>query len=132
CAWTVPPSVAHTMGAPGSPACTPATVTAASNQPPVANPGGPYSTTTGTVQFDGNGSSDPDGNLPLTYAWTFGDGSTGTGAQPSHAYAANGTFTVTLTVTDSRGAASSPASTTATVTLPQSSVVFSGAGSIAS
>src|ERR1043166_937280 len=101
------------------------------NRPRVATPGGPYSTARGTLQFDGSGSSDPDGNLPLTYAWTFGDGGTGTGAQPSHTYTATGSYTVTLTVTDSRGAASSPASTTASVTLPQSGAVFSGAGSIA-
>jgi PKD repeat protein len=99
------------------------------NQPPVANPGGPYSTTTATVQFDGSGSSDPDGDLPLTYAWDFGDGSTGTGAQPSHTYAASGTYTVTLTVTDSRGAASPAASTTASVGQPTSSVVFTAGDS---
>src|SRR5919108_1496360 len=52
-----------------------------SNQPPVAVPGGPYSGLD-TVRFDGSGSSDPDGNLPLAYQWSFGDGQTGKGAKP--------------------------------------------------
>ena len=84
--------------------------------PPVAVPGGPYQGEAGTaVQFDGSGSSDPQGNTPLTYAWDFGDGATGTGAKPTHTYAANGTYTVTLTVTNTKGVASAPATTTATV-----------------
>jgi PKD repeat protein len=84
------------------------------NQAPTAAPGGPY-LSQGTVAFDGSASSDPDGHLPLTYAWAFGDGATGTGATPSHTYATNGVYTVTLTVTDARGLASAPASTTASI-----------------
>ena len=85
--------------------------------PPVAQVGGPYTSTDGTgqVAFDGSASSDPQGDLPLTYAWSFGDGGTGTGATPTHAYAANGTYTVSLVVTDANGDASAAASTTATV-----------------
>lgn len=86
--------------------------------PPTADPGGPYTSDSGTVAFDGSASSDPGGNLPLTYAWNFGDGATGTGAKPSHTYAATGTYTVKLTVTNSLGTSSAPASTTATVTVP--------------
>jgi len=96
------------------------------NQPPTANPGGPYASEN-SVTFDGSLSSDPENQLPLSYAWNFGDGSTGTGVNPTHVYAANGTYTVTLTVTDNRGAVSAPATTVASIgnTLP---VVSAGSG----
>ena len=88
---------------------------AATNHPPTAAPGGPYSGTEGSaVSFTGSGSSDPDGDA-LTYAWSFGDATTGTGIAPSHTYGDNGSYSVTLTVTDARGAASAPATTTATI-----------------
>ncbi len=84
------------------------------NQPPTADAGGPYSGTAGVaVQFDGSGSSDPDGTI-ASYAWEFGDGNTGTGVNPSHTYAAAGSYTVTLTVTDDVGASAS-ATTTAQI-----------------
>jgi PKD repeat protein len=86
------------------------------NQAPVADPGGPYSGAAGTaIQLDGSGSSDPDGDTPLTYAWELGDGSTATGVAPTHTYGAAGTYTVSLVVTDSRGLASEPSTTTATI-----------------
>ncbi len=50
-------------------------------------------------------STDPEGDLPLSYAWSFGDGATATGAAVSHTYTAAGTFSATATVTDARGAA---------------------------
>jgi PKD repeat protein len=72
----------------------------ANNHPPVAVAGGPYSGGTGLeIQFNGTGSSDPDGNN-LTYAWDFGDGGTATGATPTHAYAFANNYLATLTVTD--------------------------------
>ena len=87
------------------------------NQPPVANPGGPYTGTVGVaLKFDGSRSSDPDGTI-ASYSWSFGDGTTGSGATPSKTYSAAGTYTVRLTVTDNQGATAS-ATTTATINPP--------------
>ena len=112
--------VATTPGCDNNGRTPPASVTQldpppASNQPPVANAGGPYSAAVGApVTLDGSASRDPDGSI-ASYAWNFGNGTTGSGAAPSATYATAGTFTVTLTVTDNRGA-TSQASTTVTVT----------------
>lgn len=69
----------------------------AANNPPVANPGGPYTSVIGSA--DGSGSFDPDGD-PLIYRWNFGDGATGTGVSPHHVYGVPGTYILTLTVND--------------------------------
>ena len=58
------------------------------------------------VNFNGSGSSDPDGSI-VSYAWTFGDGGAGSGVAPSHTYANPGSYTATLTVTDNSGATGS-------------------------
>jgi PKD repeat protein len=78
------------------------------NQPPVAVAGA--SPTSGAaplaVNFDGTGSSDPDGDA-LTYAWDLdGDGAFDDAsiARPTHTYAQPGTYSVKLQVTDARGA----------------------------
>jgi large repetitive protein len=114
--YTVTLTVTDVNGRSSAPATTSATIGAGPNQAPLANPGGPYYANPGTaVQLDGRASSDPDGNLPLTYAWSFGDGTTGTGATPAHVYATTGTYSVTLTVTDAKGLRSAPASSTVTV-----------------
>lgn len=49
--------------------------------------------------FDGSQSVVHD-NLPLSYAWDFGDGSYATGAAPTHQYSERGNFTVSLIVDD--------------------------------
>ncbi len=74
------------------------------NQPPTADPNGPYTGSEGSpVDFDGTGSSDPDGDT-LAFDWDFGDSSTGTGPTPSHIYIDNFTsYSVCLTVTDPGG-----------------------------
>jgi len=91
---------------------------APANNPPVADAGGPYSGEAGTtlVQFDGSGSSDPDGDT-LTFAWNFGDGAEATGMMPTHTYSAAGNFQVSLVVSDGK-ASSDPAHATATITAP--------------
>jgi glucose/arabinose dehydrogenase len=91
----------------------------ATNNPPTAvataNPtSGPAPL---TVQFNGSGSSDPDGDA-LSYSWDLnGDGTYGdsTAANPSFTYTTAGTYPVTLRVTDARGASSVSAPVTITV-----------------
>jgi PKD repeat protein len=76
------------------------TVVEPPNQPPTADPNGPYVGAVGSaIVFDGAASSDPD-NDPLTYAWDFGDGDMATGATPSHTYSDAGIYDVCLTVND--------------------------------
>jgi len=96
------------------------------NRPPVAAPGGPYSGAAGAmIQFDGSGSSDPDGDA-LLFHWEFGDGSSGSGASPTHAYAIGDVFAVTLTVTDTGyGPLSHSAQTTAYITPVTRVLVYS-------
>jgi PKD repeat protein len=70
------------------------------NRAPTADAGGPYSGALNiAINFDGRGSSDPDGNT-LTFDWDFGDGTDGMGSTVLHAYDAADTYNVTLTVTD--------------------------------
>ncbi|MDF1565123.1 MAG: PKD domain-containing protein [Deltaproteobacteria bacterium] len=81
-----------------------ATITVADNLAPVADAGVDLFAAVGeVVNFDGTGSSDPDGTI-VGYAWDFGDGApAGSGPTVSHTYGSNGVYTVTLTVTDDRG-----------------------------
>ena len=76
------------------------TVTA-DNNPPTANPGGPYSGLTGIpLSLSGSASSDPDAGQTLSFAWDLGDGSLGSGAILNHTYTVPGNYIVSLTVTD--------------------------------
>jgi glucose/arabinose dehydrogenase/Ca2+-binding RTX toxin-like protein len=72
-----------------------------------------YGPTPLNVAFDGSGSSDPDGDTPLTYLWDFdGNGTTDqttSTATTSRTYDAAGTYTAALKVRDARGALSAPA-----------------------
>jgi hypothetical protein len=56
-----------------------------------------------TVQFDTDGTYDPEGD-PLTFSWDFGDGESSTTIHPSHNYESPNndpiSFTTTLTVRD--------------------------------
>ncbi len=57
------------------------------------------------VQFSGSG-TDPDGNLPLTYAWDFGGGAPASAVQnPTVTFRSAGTYVVRLTVKDAKGLA---------------------------
>ncbi len=113
--YTVTLTVMDNMGASANATTTATIAPVGQPLPPVANPGGPYTSTAGVaVQFSGAGSSDPDG-MVSSYAWSFGDGTTGTGVNPMHTYAAAGIYNVSLTVTDNTGLTNT-ASTTATIT----------------
>jgi hypothetical protein len=88
------------------------------NQPPVANAGTDQTVRVGsTVSLDGTGSADPDGNTPLTFAWTIVNKPSGSAAtlsnpsisMPSVTTDKVGDYVFSLTVTDSLGAASLPA-----------------------
>jgi len=94
------------------------------NSNPISIPGGPYKGQVGQlIQFDGSGSSDPDGDS-ITFSWNFGDGSTGTGMKPSHTYSTPGNYTVTLTVSDGWG--SDTKQTTAEITAPVPAPAITG------
>jgi PKD repeat protein len=87
----------------------------AANQPPTAaftaNPtNGPVPL---TVNFDGTGSTDPEGR-PLTYSWDLnGDGTFGdaTAATTSYTYTASGVYHPALRVTDDQGASDTTSTT---------------------
>lgn len=93
------------------------TWTVRSNRPPVANAGGPYSTTEGpSIRLDASRSTDPENNIVL-YEWDLdsdGQFDDATGVRPAFVKPDNGTFTVRVRVTDS-GGLSSVASATVTV-----------------
>ena len=70
------------------------------------------------VQFDGSGSTDPDGSI-ASHSWSFGDGTSGSGAVAWHQYAGPGTYVVTLTVQDNDAATDSTSRTVVVGTAAQ-------------
>jgi uncharacterized repeat protein (TIGR01451 family) len=106
----------------------------AANQPPIAAANG--SPTNGPapliVNFNSNGSSDPEGG-PLTYAWDLdGDGQfdDGTGATATYTYTQPGTYTARLRVTDdqNQSATSAPVTISANNTPPTATIDAPAAG----
>jgi PKD repeat protein len=91
------------------------TYTAGANQPPVAvAKANPASGDIGmTVNFDGSGSSDPNGD-PLSYEWDLdGDGAfdDSSAVRPSWTYNTAGNYRVSLRVSDGRGGTATDAIT---------------------
>ncbi len=93
------------------------------NKPPLANAGAYWSSPVGTqVVLDGSGSTDPDGNLPLSYTWSILSKPAGSTAVLTNQNTVNPAFTtdiagdyqVQLVVQDSLGASSSPVTVTIT------------------
>ncbi|MBD3316819.1 MAG: PKD domain-containing protein, partial [Chitinivibrionales bacterium] len=81
------------------------TVNSRPNLPPNASISGPDEAIIGeVVTFDASGTVDPEGDLPLTYSWSFGDGTTAEGGVVDHNYNGSGNYVVTVFVTDARGA----------------------------
>lgn len=74
-----------------------------SNQPPTADPNGPYlgPVAPDSISFNGSDSSDPDGDS-LNFDWDWGDGSASldAGPTPDHSYTNAGIYDVCLTVFD--------------------------------
>ncbi len=84
--------------------------------PPLADPGGPYTGLTyQNITFDATGSSDPDGRIE-NYTWDLGDETHAYGVQVIHQYNTSGLFNITLTVTDDEGLTNT-STTTANITL---------------
>ncbi|MCP4540906.1 MAG: choice-of-anchor D domain-containing protein [Chloroflexi bacterium] len=115
-------SVTDALGLPSAPVTVITTVSEGSaNVAPVADGGGNQSVTVGeVVTLDGSGSSDPDGNLPLTYSWAQ-DGGPAVTFTPNlsittfTAPTSTTVLTFTLTVTDALGLPSTPDTVVITV-----------------
>jgi len=73
------------------------------NQPPTADPNGPYQAEIDEyIFFDGTNSTDSDGTI-TEYLWDFGDNTMTTGAEVTHKYNTSGSYLVKLKVTDNYG-----------------------------
>ncbi|MET0648928.1 MAG: HYR domain-containing protein [Pyrinomonadaceae bacterium] len=108
------------------------------NRPPVADAGQDQtvecSNGQASVTLDGSGSTDPDGDTPLTYEWKEGATLLGTG-QTINVSLPTGSHTITLTVTDPSGDSSQDTvtinvvdTTAPQVTAPPDVTVYTGPG----
>jgi PKD domain len=100
---------------------------AVASTPPIANAGPNQTAQVGIlVTLDGSGSSDPTGQLPLTYAWSFVSKPAGSAVTLSNPAIVNPTFTpdalgnyvIQLVVTDAVGLSSVPATVTVSTLAP--------------
>jgi PKD repeat protein len=100
----------------------------ACNEPPIADPGGPYSGIEGqAITLDGSGSYDSDGYLS-SYKWDIDNDGTyeyNTPTPQSHVYAEDGTYTIKLRVMDNRGG-TDIATTTANISDTSPTTGFTG------
>ena len=95
---------------------------------PQADPGGPYSGFVDEpIEFDGSGSSDPDGGDIRSWEWDFGDGETDAGESVTHEYSEVGVYEVRLLVTDDEDQTNS---TMTTVTVETRDTSNGGGGAI--
>src|SRR6185503_1254724 len=116
--YTVSFTVTDALGASDA---TPATRTVTVNSNPAPNgvinpPTANVTITAGqSVSFTGTG-TDPNNNLPLTFAWNFGGGAANSSVEDPGAvvFSTAGTYTVTFTVADALGA-SDPTPDTRTI-----------------
>ncbi|UWR11607.1 PKD domain-containing protein [Sulfitobacter mediterraneus] len=92
---------------------------------PTANAGPAQFVTASEVQFDGTGSSDPEGGI-TSYEWDFGDGQTGNGPTPVHAYARPGIYEVALVVRDESTAPLNVDRATTTITINATPIADAG------
>lgn len=78
-----------------------------------------------TVQFDGSGAVDPDGD-EITYEWFFGDDGVETSNEmsPIHVYDSPGQYKVTLIVTDTAGQAQQKSTTIVVGTIPTANILL--------
>lgn len=106
-----------------TPATTTVTVVAPTNQPPDGRILSPNTTITvaqgQSISFQGSG-TDPDNNVPLSYAWDFAGGAVAAAAQnPTVTFNTAGTYTARLTVRDAKGLADpTPATVSISVLAP--------------
>jgi PKD repeat protein len=105
----------------GGSGCDQIQVTVVTNQPPVADAGGPYSGNEGTtINLSASKSTDPDNSIVL-YEWDFdndGQFDDATGKKPKFKAIDNGVFTVQVRVTDAGGLSSVDAATVTVRNLP--------------